>query len=140
MRRLAEERGSVLPLIIGMTALALALILAGMSATSLYFERKRLFTIADGAALVAAQSFDASRPLINGRPQLSDDAVKRAANDYLAHLSLSARHGAVAGRSTTPDGKTAVVEMRARWHPPIISVFLPVGFEVVVTAQARTVY
>ena len=50
MRRLAaRDEGSILPLILvyGMLGLALTLVVA--SATSLYLERKRLFTLADGA-------------------------------------------------------------------------------------------
>ena len=140
MKRFHDDRGSVLLLIIGMTALALALVVAGMDATSLYLERKRLFTIADGAALVAAQSFDASLALTEGRPRLSDDSVTRVATDYLRHLSPDAHHSATLGVAQTPDAKTAVVQMRSVWHPPIISVFLPNGLELSVTARARTVY
>lgn len=140
MRRLSDDRGSVLLLIIGMTALALALIVGVMDATSLYLERKRLFTIADGAALVAAESFDPALGLNDGHPLLSDTSVRAATTDYLRHLSSQARHGAALDSTDTPDARTAVVTMRVLWHPPVISVFVPAGIPLTVTARARTVY
>jgi hypothetical protein len=140
MRKLNDDRGSVLLLIIGMTALSLALIVGVMDATSLYLERKRLFTIADGAALVAAESFDPALGLLDGRPQLSDASVRAATNDYLRYLSPQARHGATLDATDTPDARTAVVTMRVLWHPSVISVFVPRGITLTVTARARTVY
>ncbi len=56
MRR-RDDRGSILPLVILYGILALALVLIVTAATSLYLEKKRLFTLADGAALVGAESF-----------------------------------------------------------------------------------
>lgn len=140
MSRLSDDRGSVLLLILGMTALALGLIVGVMDATSLYLERKRLFTIADGSALVAAESFDPALGLIDGRPQLSDASVRAATTDYLRHLSGQARHGAALDSADTPDARTAVVTMRVLWHPPVISVFVPAGITLTVTARARTIY
>ncbi|MEO5920555.1 MAG: pilus assembly protein TadG-related protein, partial [Pseudolysinimonas sp.] len=55
---LRDEHGSTLPLICFYGALALLVTLIVASATSLYLERKRLFTLADGAALVGAESFE----------------------------------------------------------------------------------
>ena len=56
------------------------------SATSLYLERKRLFTLADGAALVGAESFelDAVAMTPDGpRATLTDAGVRDAVRDYL---------------------------------------------------------
>ena len=53
-----DDRGSTLPLIIGYAGLALVVVLLVTAATALYLERARLFTLADGAALVGAESFD----------------------------------------------------------------------------------
>ena len=69
-RRIRDEDGSTLPLIIFYAALSLALILLVVAATSLYLERKRLFTLADGASLVGAESFslgDVSRTSLGYR-------------------------------------------------------------------------
>ena len=53
IRSLASDRGSIMPLTVFFAFLSLALILVVVAATSLYVERKRLFTLADGAARVA---------------------------------------------------------------------------------------
>ncbi|MCC6269748.1 MAG: hypothetical protein IT190_00550, partial [Microbacteriaceae bacterium] len=53
-----DDRGSMLPLTIFYGFLSTVLILLVVAATSLYLERKRLFTLADGAALVAAEAFE----------------------------------------------------------------------------------
>lgn len=53
------ERGSTLLVTIFYGVLALALILTVTLATSLYLERKRLFTLADAAALAGAEAFSA---------------------------------------------------------------------------------
>ena len=51
-RGIRVEDGSTLLLTIFYAALALVLILLVVAATSLYLERKRLYTLADGASLV----------------------------------------------------------------------------------------
>ena len=61
--RAADDTGSTLPLVIFYGFLALALVLIVAAASSLYLERKRLFTLADDAALVGAESFDLERGL-----------------------------------------------------------------------------
>jgi len=53
-----DDEGSIVPLVAGLGALCLALVLVVVSATSLYLERKRLFTFADTTALAAAEAFD----------------------------------------------------------------------------------
>ncbi|MHB1235234.1 MAG: Tad domain-containing protein, partial [Microbacteriaceae bacterium] len=50
-RRSGCEEGSTLLLTIFYGCLSLVLILIAIAATSLYLERKRLFTVADSAAL-----------------------------------------------------------------------------------------
>ena len=130
-----------------MTALALTLIVAVMDVTSLYLERKRLFTLADGAALVAAQSYDitlapilpdprAPTPQV-ARPRLSTASVWTGAHDYLQHVGDSGLHGATLRGAHTLDGKTATVVMQTRWHPPVIDVFVPRGILIDVAASAR---
>ena len=54
---LKAEDGSALLLTIFYGFLSLVLIFLVVAATSLYLERKRLFTLADGAALVGAESY-----------------------------------------------------------------------------------
>src|SRR5699024_9431836 len=88
LRRIArEEEGSTLLLTIGFAALALALIIAVTAATSMLVERRRLFTVADGAALAAAEAFALEQVRFDGTsaaPELADGAVDRAAAAWAA--------------------------------------------------------
>lgn len=138
--RWREDRGSTLLLIIGTAALSLALVIGVMAASSLYLERKRLFTIADGAALNAAQSFDTllAPTQANPHPRLSNSSVSRSVQLYLSRLTTSARHRAVLTSATSPDARTAVVTMQSTWHPPVVSIFMPSGLTISATASART--
>ncbi len=145
MSPLKDERGSILPLLIGCCVLALALILGVISATSMYLERKRLFSLADGAALVAAESYDLTAGLparpATGAPvlTLSDASVLSGARTYLANTTIDDQRLVKLISATTPDARTAVIRVQAPWHPPVLSYFFPAGFPLEVEAQARTI-
>ena len=74
-----DDTGSTLPLVLFYAALAIGLILVVVAASSLYLERKQLFTLADGAALVGAESFDLDDVSVTAegalRPTLRADEV-----------------------------------------------------------------
>lgn len=139
-----DDRGSILPLIAGYGALALVVVLLVTAATSLYLERKRLFTLADGAALVGAESFDLDDVRLTDegtlRPLLTDDQVLRGAQQYLdaapagglEHLQLVA--------ASSPDGLSARVTLAADWRPPVLALLLPEGVRLEVTATGRSVF
>ncbi|TFD77694.1 pilus assembly protein TadG-related protein [Cryobacterium fucosi] len=143
----SDEEGSTLILTIFYAFLALVLILVVVAASSLYLERKRLLTLADGAALAGAESFSldavgvtdlASGPV--PRPALRSEEVRVAAEAYLA----TAPHGGVAGVELTgagsTDGQSATVALGAVWRPPVLAFFLPEGVPLEVTAVARSVF
>lgn len=140
----ADDRGSILPLIAGFGALALAVVLLVSAATSLYLERARLFTLADGAALAAAESFrlDSVRLTADGelRPRLTKPEVTTAAAEYLAQAPDSQLEGLRVVSATTPDGLSARVTLAAVWAPPVLSVFVPEGIPLQVTATSRSVF
>ena len=122
--------------------LGLALVLVVVSATSLYLERKRLFTLADGAALAAAEAWRLDDVRVEGGELVFDlDAatVRAAASDYLDDASHSLR-GLDLVRADSADGRSATVTLRAVWHAPISSEFLPVTVPIEVTADARSVF
>lgn len=136
-----DDAGSILPLIAGFTALALVVVLLVTAATSLYLERKRLFTLADGAALVAAESFALSDvAILDGglRPRLSSAQVAREAVAYLREAPTEGFDDLELVRATTVDGATATVSLASYWRPPVVALFLPEGVRVEVTAQARS--
>lgn len=141
--RLHGDDGSTLLLTIFYGALALALILVTASASSLYLERKRLFTLADSAALVGAEAFSLETvEAHNGqvRPGLRTADVHAAVNGFLADTATDRFHNLRLERAETTDGMSATVELSAQWRPPIASLVLPRGVPLSVTADARAVF
>ncbi len=137
MNAARNEDGSILPLIAGFGAVCLALVLIVTAATSLYLERKRLFTVADSAALAAAESFEVE-DAPHG-PALTSDQVMDAVGRYLTSAtpdleSLRIEHAAAI------DATSATVTLSAIWHPPVVSAFVPDGMRIEVTTTGRTVY
>lgn len=140
----------MLILIIFSTALALALILGVTAATSLYLERKRLFTLADGAALAASESFElaavgvqASGEGVEGarvHPVLTNAGVALAAENYLASVSHTGLNGLVINRAVTLEGRSATIELASAWQPPVLSLFLPDGIHLEVVSTARSIF
>lgn len=140
MRMARDDTGSTLPLIMFYASLSLILILLVTAATALYLERKRLFTLADGAALVGAESFDLDT--VNpsdGSPLLQTADVAAAVDGYLASAS-SEFEGLGVERADTPDGRSARVTLSAYWRPPVLTVFVPDGLRIEVTSTARAVF
>lgn len=138
----ADESGSTLILTIFYGFLSLVLVLLVVAATSAYLERKRLFTLADGAALVGAEAFtlDAVTVTSDGpRPVLKTPDVSRAVGEYLAVVP-SKFEGLAVERAETVDGRSATVQLSAYWRPPVVTVFLPEGIRLDVTAVARSVF
>ena len=141
--RMMNDEGSILPLTIFYGFLSLVLILLVVAATSLYIERKRLFTVADGAALVGAEAFrlDAITPTAAGyRPTLQSPDVAAAVTDYLASTPHDDFESLHIDRAETVDGRSATVELSAYWRPPVVSLLVPQGFRIDVTALARSVF
>lgn len=141
---LRSEDGSTIILTIGFAAVALALVFVGISATSLYVEHKRLLALADSLAATAAESFsiDEVVQLPDGsvRPMLDDARVQRSAADALAQNGQGGLTGVVIDDAVTIDGRSAEVTLSSDWHPPMLTVFVPAGLRIEVTASARSVF
>jgi hypothetical protein len=140
--RLRDDEGSTLPLTIFFGFLSLVLVLLVVPATSLYRERTRLFTLADGAALVGAEAFELAhvRATAAGfRPTLESADVAAAVTAYLAGHPADFADLAI-DRAETVDGRSATVELSATWHPPVLSLLVPEGLRIEVTAVARSVF
>lgn len=141
-RVIREEEGSSLILIIFAGLIGLGVIIGTVAATSLYIERKRLFTVADGAALVSAEAFKLDDvQVIDGQAHitLSDSAVMEQASNYLAIIPEQDSRGVQIVSARTPDGVSSEVVLRKTWHPPVVSMLMPSGIEITVSAIARTV-
>jgi uncharacterized membrane protein len=142
-RRIREdEDGSSLILIIFAGLIGLAVVLGTVAATSLYIERKRLFTVADGAALAAAEAFNLDDvQVINGRASinLTNTAVRSETDHYLQLIPAIESKGISVVSAVTNDGRSATVSLQKTWHPPVVSIFMPEGMVLDVTSTARTV-
>ena len=137
------DNGSTLPLTIFYGFLSIVLVLLVIAATSLYLERKRLFTLADGAALVGAEAFtlDSVGPTASGyRPTLRSADVAAAVSGYLTSTPTAEFTALRLERAESVDGRSATVELSAYWRPPVITVFVPDGLRIDVTAVARSVF
>ncbi|MEO6827434.1 MAG: pilus assembly protein TadG-related protein [Microbacteriaceae bacterium] len=139
----SNEDGSILPLTLVYGILSLVLILVVVAATSLYVERKRLFSLADGASLVGAEAFELDQVRVDGdalRASLQPAAVGEAVGAYLADNPIGHFEGLRVVNASTADGQSATVTLAAYWRPPVLSLFVPDGFPLQVTSVARSVF
>lgn len=137
-----DEEGSSLILIIFAGLIGLAVVLGTVAATSLYIERKRLFTVADGAALAAAEAFNLDDvQVINGRASitLTNTEVRKETDHYLQLIPRTESSGITVASAVTNDGRSATVSLQKTWHPPVVSIFMPEGMVLDVTSTARAV-
>ena len=129
--RAGREAGQITLLSIAFATLALLLVTAVVSATSVHLERKHLLMLADDLALAGAESIDldafyggrAAAPTAGAVVPLTDDGVRRSVDAFLA-----AAPGAAAGldglqvaQAISPDGRTARVTLTAVARPALIS-------------------
>lgn len=144
IRRLVhDETGSTLPLVIFFCFLGLVVILGAAGATSLYLERTRLYSVADGAALAAAEAFDLASVRATARgfsPSLTDADVAAAAAEFLAGSTHPELEDLRLEEAVTADGLGATVRVSAWWRPPVLSPFLPEGIRLEATSSARSVF
>lgn len=141
LHTLRSETGSTLLLTIFYSMLSLTLVLLITAASSLYLERKRLLSLADGAALVGAEAFDLTQIASSAtgpRVTLTQADVATAVNDYLAAVPHSFENLAVE-RAEPVDGRGATVALSAYWRPPMLSLLVPEGLRIEVEANARSV-
>lgn len=133
MRAVRTDEGSILPLAFGYVALCLVAILVCVDATSLYLEQKRLDSVADAAALAAADGFTLTVETGQARAELQDYEVRAQ-----AQALVDAADGALLISATTPDGVSARIEVASTWHPPVSTLFVPDGVPLRATATSRT--
>ena len=139
---LRGETGSLLPLTMFFGFLCLVIVLLVSAASSLYLERQRLFTLADGAALAGAEGFTLSdvAPTSAGvRASLDSAEVADAVNGYLAETPHNFENLRVE-RAGTIDGRSSTVRLSAYWRPPVLTVLVPEGLRIEVTAVGRSVF
>lgn len=138
-----HDEGSSLILVVFAAAITIAVVFAALSATSLYLERKRLLSLADGAALAGAESYDLSDVSVRqgiATVTLDSSQVRRAVQTFVAS-GASADLGTVRiDEARTRDGRSATVTLSTVWHPPVVSFLMPPGMRIDVTSTARSVF
>lgn len=142
--RFGADEGSTILLTIGFAALALALVLVGVAATSVYVEHKRLLSLADMLASTAAESFSIDDVLVlpdgSVRPVLDDARVQRSVVTALAESGHGGLRGVDIDSAVTVDGRSAEVSLSSDWRPPMLTLFVPEGVRIQATASARSVF
>ncbi|GLB66882.1 pilus assembly protein TadG-related protein [Arthrobacter mangrovi] len=138
-----DEEGQVAVLIIGFVAISLLILTVVMAASSVYIERKKLLSVADGAAVAAADTFtlaDVETGEGGPVPRLSDGAVHSAVQRYLAETGAAGRFSglAISGGTGSPESRTAHVELSAVVHPPMVNFLVPDGVPITVFSDARS--
>jgi len=137
-----DDEGSSLILVIFAGLLCAALVIAVSAATSLYLERKRLFSLADAASLVGAESFRVSDvTVVNGRaqPHLTSAQVASAVKSFVNASTPPDLTNVRVDSARTPDGRSAEVTLSTMWRPPVITFLMPAGLRIDVTSTARSV-
>ena len=139
-----DEQGSITPLILGLTVIAMLLIAGTVAVTSAHLSRMRLLVVADGAALSAANALDdtAYRQGVGASVPLSNASVQERAAAYVVSRPppdsiLARRHAPGTGN---PHGRTAVVALTGEAELPMIGPALRelgVSVTISVRSQAR---
>lgn len=128
-RRLGgSDRGSIMPLAIGFMTVALALVIIAVIITDVYMAHRRLFALADSAALAAADSYT---PGLTESPSLffADADVTRAAERYMSKSLEDDKWSRMRVRASASDANHISVELTGGYRPVLISAFVPKGIE-----------
>lgn len=134
------DRGSILPLVAGLFALAGVFAVGVIDSTDLALTRTELQSVADGAALAAAGALPPITATVDGgalRPTLTATVVRREARSFIRD---SGAKGVIVRVANAPDGRTAVVMLARTWRAPLDSEILPIQIRITATARARTIF
>ncbi|MBG6181359.1 Tad domain-containing protein [Arthrobacter sp. CAN_A1] len=138
-----REDGQVMVMVIGYLLLTLLMITVVLGASAVYLDRQKLLSVADGAALTAADTYSLAEPAPGATapvPELTPGTVRSTVQDYLDLTGAGTRFDGLAVDPATgaPDGRTARVVLTAVVHPPVVNFLVPDGIPIVVTADARS--
>ncbi|WP_146071588.1 hypothetical protein [Cryobacterium sp. Y50] len=114
-----------------------------LSATSLYLEHKRLLTLAAGSALAGSEAFTLSEVqvgVVGPRPQLRSGDVSAAVDEYLRLVPHPSFEALGVTSVASADGQSASVTLRSWWRPPVLTLVVPDGVPLEVTAVSRAVF
>lgn len=141
-RRAGDDSGQLSLLILGLTVIALTLIIGATAVTSVHISRMRLLDAADTAALDAVDEDETGLYTsgVDRTVPVSDEAVRTAAADTLASRALPSGllSWQVAPGTGAFDGDTAVVRLTGEADLPLVGGLLQgLGGSVTVTVESR---
>ena len=143
LRGTRDDGGQVMVLLIGFVLLSLLILTVVMAASTVYVETKKLLSVADGAALAAADTFalaDVEAGSGAPVPSLDAESVRGSVLRYLSETDAYGRFDQLTvGHGTgSPERRTAHVELSAVVRPPMINFLVPAGIPVTVSSDARS--
>ena len=141
-----SDDGLISILMIGLTAIALTVIMAIVGVTSVQLSRIHLLDAADAAALDASDALAKEVVYSNGLGAgvpLTDETVIGAASQHLDARTMPTRieRWALGPGTGTPDGRTAVVVLTGTARIPVVSPVLDTfggGVRITATSTARS--
>lgn len=121
---MADQRGQATLLIIGFALVLMMMTAVVTDASAAYLQRQGLDTIADGAALTAADAgasgAEAYGAGLGDDLVLDVDVARAAVSDYLHRVGADARYpGLTVQVSVDPTGQRVVVSVRAPVRLPL---------------------
>ncbi len=137
-----DDRGQLSILILGLTVIAMTLIIGGLAVTSVQISRMQLLDAADSAALEATDE-GAERIYDTGLGEtlpVTDEIVQRSAAEHLASRDRPYRLESwqVAPGTGSPDNRTAVVRLTGEADLPLVGGLLEsLGGSVTITVESR---
>lgn len=140
-KELRGDRGSVLPLVIGVVVIVVALVTVVTDISVLWLQRRSLQATVDGAALAGAQAVDLPTVYArgaNGDLRLNPSAARAAVRSYAAAVPSSTRLTSFRVARVTVTTATVTVRATAVAHPPFVTWLTGNGVTIVAEASART--
>lgn len=131
-----REKGSITPLAIGFTVIATTLIVLITVITDIYLAHRKLYAIADSAALAAVESY---QPVPGEKPTFVFDqaGIERKAKQHVERIQPPTHLRNIRVSAAIVDEKNVEVTAHARYRPVLISPFVPHGIRLSSTAKAR---
>jgi hypothetical protein len=120
-QRRVDEHGQTAVLIIGLTVVLVMVVAVVVDATAAYLRRQALDTLADGAALAAADGIQGEHVYTAGlgdRAQVDPDAARERVSAYLASVGAGQRYPGLA-HAVEADGEKVVVRLSTPLDLPI---------------------
>lgn len=121
---MADQRGQVTLMVIGFALVLLMMTAVVTDASAAYLQRQGLDTLADGAALTAADAgasgAEAYGAGLGDDLVLDADVARAAVADYLSRVGADTRYpGLTVEVSVDPTGQRVIVSVRAPVHLPL---------------------